>query len=82
MFEMGWDKYCDTVLLATVDYELQKQRVMARDKVTAEDFEKINKVQLDRESKILLSDVVIDTDQSKNKLLVELMTIIGELEQQ
>ena len=43
---------------------------------------KINKVQLDRESKILLSDVVIDTDQSKNKLLVELMTIIGELEQQ
>ena len=82
LFEMGWDKYCNTVLLATVDYELQKRRVMARDKVTAEDFEKINRVQLSKESKILLSDIIIDTDQPKNKLSAELMTIIDKLEEQ
>ncbi len=79
LFEMGWEKYCDSVILATVDYDIQKKRVMARDNVSGEDFDKINNVQLASESKILLSDIVIDTDLPKNKLLVKLMRIIEEL---
>lgn len=80
LFEMGWDKYCDFILVADVDYEIQKQRVMNRDKVTAEDFDKINNVQLSNSYKINLADVVVNTDKPKNLLKVEMINIIQELE--
>ena len=80
LFEKGWDKYCDFVILADVDYEIQKERVMKRDNVTADDFDKINNVQLKNEDKKLLSDVVINTDKKINKLKVELIKIIENLE--
>ena len=28
LFEKGWDKYCDFIILADVDYDIQKNRVM------------------------------------------------------
>ena len=27
LFEKGWDKYCDVIILADVDYEIRKKRV-------------------------------------------------------
>lgn len=80
LFEMGWDKYCDFILVADVDYKIQKQRVMNRDKVTAEDFDKINNVQLSNSYKINLADVVVNTDKPKNLLKVEMINIIQGLE--
>lgn len=80
LFEMGWDRYCDFILVADVDYEIQKQRVMNRDKVTAEDFDKINNVQLSNSYKINLADVVVNTDKSKKLLKVEMINIIQGLE--
>lgn len=80
LFEMGWDKYCDFILVADVDYEIQKQRVMNRDKVTAEDFDQINNVQLSNSYKINLADVVVNTDKPKNLLKVEMINIIQGLE--
>lgn len=80
LFEMGWDKYCDFILVADVDYEIQKQRVMNRNKVTAEDFDKINNVQLSNSYKINLADVVVNTDKPKNLLKVEMINIIQGLE--
>lgn len=80
LFEMGWDRYCDCIIIADVDYETQKQRVMDRDGVTAEDFEKINNVQLSNQAKILLGDVVIDTGRPQNIVLTELISIIDGLE--
>ena len=80
LFEMGWDRFCDKVIVADVDYEIQKQRVMIRDKVEAEDFEKINNVQMSNEKKKELADVVIDTDKPKNVLKLEVITLLQELE--
>ncbi len=80
LFEMGWDKYCDLILVADVDYEIQKQRVMKRDNVSAEDFEKINSVQMNNEHKKMLADVVVNTNKPKNLLKVELINIINGLE--
>lgn len=80
LFEMGWDKYCDIIIVADVDPKIQKQRVMARDKVSAEDFERINNVQMNNEHKKVLADIVIDTDKPKNLLKVELINIIKGLE--
>lgn len=80
LFEMGWDKYCDVIVVADVAYEIQKRRVMARDKVSAEDFERINNVQMNNEHKKLLADIVIDTDKPRNLLKAELINIIEGLE--
>ena len=79
MFEAGWDKYCDLVIVADVDYEIQKQRVMKRDGISAADFDKINNIQMDNAKKIELADVVIDTDKPLNLLKTELLCIIDEL---
>lgn len=80
LFEMSWEKYCDFIIVADVDYEIQKQRVMLRDKVSAEDFDKINDVQMSNKDKILRADVVVDTDKPQNLLKVELIDIIEGLE--
>lgn len=79
LIEMKWNIYCQAVILADVDKNIQKQRVMARDNVSAEDFEKIVSVQMDNEQKKKFSDVVINTDKSEALLKVELINIIEEL---
>lgn len=81
LFEKGWDKYCDVVILADVDYEIQKQRVMKRDNVSAEDFDRINNIQLKNDDKKVLSDIVIDTNQPLNLLKTEMIAVIKGLEQ-
>ena len=81
LFEMGWDKYCDLVIVADVGYELQKKRVMARDNVSAEDFDKINDVQMKQSEKKEKADIVIDTDQPHNVLRQEMFAIIQGLNQ-
>lgn len=79
LIEMKWNIYCQAVILADVDKNIQKRRVMARDNVSAEDFEKIVSVQMDNEQKKKFADVVINTDKSKALLKVELINIIEEL---
>ncbi|MBE6444011.1 MAG: dephospho-CoA kinase [Alphaproteobacteria bacterium] len=81
LFEKGWNKYCDIIILADVDYEIQKNRVMKRDNITADDFDRINNVQIKNSDKKLLSDIVINTDKSINLLKVELIEILKKLEQ-
>lgn len=68
LYEMGWDIYFDFVVLADVDYDTQKQRVMQRDGISAEDFDKINNIQMKRENKLDKVDVIIDTSCSEEEL--------------
>ena len=79
LIEMKWNIYCQAVILADVDKNIQKQRVMARDSISAEDFEKIVSLQMDNEQKKKFADVVINTDKSEALLKVELINIIEEL---
>ena len=79
LFEMGWNKYCSSIIVADVDRNIQKQRVMKRDNITSDDFDKIIKVQLDNEYKKILSDYVINTDKTLGLLKVELIELIERL---
>ena len=79
LFEAGWDKYCQCVVLADVDYETQKIRVMKRDGISAEEFEKINAQQMSNKEKALLSDLIIDTDKPLNLLKVDMMCLIDDI---
>lgn len=79
IYELGWDKYCDLVIVADVDYEIQKQRVMSRDNISAEDFEKIVALQMNNNDKICRGDVVINTDKSLGRLKIELFKMFKDL---
>ena len=80
LFEMGWDIYCDCIIVANVDYETQKMRVMKRDGITGEDFDKINDIQMSNRDKIALADVFIDTGRPQNQVFTDLISIIDGLE--
>ena len=79
IFELGWDKYCDLIIVADVNEQIQKQRVMLRDGISEEDFYNITNVQMNNNAKKCLADVVIDTNKSLEKLKMELIEIIRGL---
>jgi len=79
LFEKHWDKYCYNIILADVDKKIQKQRVILRDNINDEDFDKIAAVQMDNEIKKLYCDAVVTTDKSKNILKVEMIRLIKEI---
>lgn len=83
LFEMGWDKYFDFILLADVDKDIQRERVIKRDNITAEDFEKIDQIQMSMSEKRKKVDFVIDTNATFGQLrfrLYELLRIIESYE--
>jgi dephospho-CoA kinase len=80
LFEMGWDKYFNYIILADVDKEIQKRRVMDRDKITEEDFDKINNIQFSKQKKQDKADFIIDTGVSFDKLRGKVVKILEELE--
>lgn len=81
LFEKKWDKYCDFIILADAEYELRKKRVMERDKVSADNFASIDKIQMNNEDKKSLSDKVINTDKPIEELKVEMINLINSLKE-
>ena len=79
IFEMGWDKYCDYVILADVDKNIQKQRVMKRDNINEKDFEKIIANQTNNEIKKQKADFVINTELADGVVKVLLIKYIKEV---
>ena len=80
LFEMEWDKYFDFIILADVDKQTQKERVMKRDNISAEDFDKIDKIQMPMEDKREKVDFIINTGVSKNKLNKSVLEIVEVLQ--
>lgn len=80
LFEMGWDKYADLIIVTDVPYEVQKNRVIKRDNVTVEHFDQINNVQMSNKKKKELADIVINTDKTLNLLKLDMINIIDGLE--
>lgn len=80
LFEMNWNKYCDFIIVADVNVDIQKKRVMKRDGISENDFEKINNVQMKNSDKVKMADIVVDTNKNLNLLKVEMINIIKGLE--
>ncbi len=81
LYEMNWDIYCDFIVVADVDYETQKKRVMLRDNISAEDFDKINNIQMNNEKKKNMADFVINTDKKLNLLKLDVIKMINMCEE-
>jgi len=79
LFEMGWNKYCDNVIVADVDYETQKIRVIKRDNISSADFERINQRQMPQREKVAQADFVIDTGVDRKKLKMLVIRLLEKL---
>lgn len=79
IFEMNWDIYCDYIILADVDKEVQKQRVMKRDKISENDYEKIVAKQMDNDIKKKKADFVINTELPDGIIKCLLINFIKEI---
>lgn len=80
LYEIGWDKYCDYVINIQTDENIQKKRVINRDKISEELFEKIKKSQIDMQIKSQLADfVIINNNKDVKKLKIDVINIIENI---
>ena len=79
LFEKNWDIYCDYVIVADIDEETQKQRVMKRDGISEDDFYKIIKVQIPQSEKCERADIVIDTGLAENINRAQILELTNEI---
>lgn len=79
LFEKNWDIYCDYIIVADIDKETQKQRVMKRDNISEADFYKIIKVQIPQIQKKEQADFVIDTGLKENINKMQIINFMDEI---
>lgn len=79
LYEKKWDIYCDYVIVADIDEETQKQRVMKRDNISAEDFYKIIEVQISQAEKRAYADFIINTGEPENINKLQIIKFMNEI---
>ncbi len=79
LFEKNWDIYCDYIIVADIDEEIQKQRVMKRDNISEADFYKIIKVQISQAEKRAYADFIINTGEPENINKLQIMQFMDEI---
>lgn len=82
LFEMpGWSGRFDYVLALGCDEDTQRERVMARDGISAEKFERIRASQLSGRAKANLADDYVDTGVSKEDTERQLRTLLPRIQE-
>lgn len=79
LFETGMDALCDETWLISLDPERQKERLMARDSLTAEQADARIAAQMPLPEKEALATVVIDNRRSLDRMYSELTSLFNAL---
>lgn len=79
LLEMKWDKYCDYIILADVEENIQIKRVMQRDNIKEEDVKKIIALQSDKKVKYMIADYVINTGLPYGINKIQLIEFLSEI---
>ncbi len=72
LFEVGLDKYCHFVILASTPHDVRKKRVLERSGMTPQKLKVFESHQLKEEDKRKKSDVIIDCSGDKGNALRKL----------
>jgi dephospho-CoA kinase len=78
LFETGGDKRVDAVVVVTTTPEIQRQRVLARDNMSAERFDAILARQLPDVEKRQRADFVVDTSHGLDPVRARIRDILDE----
>ena len=79
LFEGGSETFFDCVIVCSAPSSIQRERVLARDGMSAEKFEAILQKQMPDEQKRLRADYIINTGQSLEETKLEAEAIYREL---
>jgi dephospho-CoA kinase len=79
LFERNLSGECDFILTVHCRKTIQKQRVLRRNKMTEEKFEKINSLQLPPQQKILFSDFAINSGLEKAATIKKVKQILQQI---
>ena len=80
IYETKTEKKYDLILLTNCDLELQRRRVLSRDKISNSLFEKIIKSQLSFNEKIKFKPRVINTKSAKFFILLEIIILLTKIQ--
>src|SRR3954467_5828713 len=78
LFETGGEKRVDAVVVVTTSAEIQRQRILARDNMTAEKLDAILARQLPDEEKRKRADFVVDTSHGLDPVRARIRDILAE----
>jgi len=67
LFEANFKDICTEIWLVECPIEIQKQRLMKRDKISGKEAYEIINFQLNFEEKRKLSDIILDNSDDQNK---------------
>lgn len=76
LYESGWDKFCDEVILMTASQDVLRQRVFERPGMTEEKYKALISRQMADEIKKGKADYVIDSGKGMDSVRLELTEII------
>jgi dephospho-CoA kinase len=78
LFETGGEKRVDAVVVVTTTPEIQRQRILARDNMTAEKLDAILARQLPDPEKRKRADFVVDTSHGLDLVRIRIRDILSE----
>ena len=79
LFEAGWNRFCDKIIVMTAPAEVLKARVFQRTGMTEEKYEILTQRQMDDREKRLKADFVIETQNGIDPVKERLYEIMEEL---
>lgn len=79
LFEAGWHKYFNTIILATCEQKIQLERIIKRDRINEKEAVARIKSQIPFEEKLSMSDYVVDTSHGIEEITCVLDEIAEKL---
>ena len=79
LFEAGWDKFCDKIIVVSAPAEVLKQRVFERSGMTEEKYQALTTRQMPDEEKRKKADYVIETQCGIEPVRQRLTEIMDDL---
>ena len=80
LFEAGWDKFCDKIIVVSAPAEVLKRRVFERSGMTEEKYQALTARQISDEEKRKKADYVIETQYGIEPVRRQLTEIMEEIE--
>lgn len=79
LYELGWDIYCDSVIVMSCSAKSRKARLLKRPGMTEEKYEMIQGRQLSQEEKCRRASHILSSDQDRHLMLHALLKILFKI---